>query len=105
LRCDTNNTEAVTRVHGVCDYRDLKTLNLLVTHDWQIKVADFGLARANTNSNRSTLARLCGAPATLGWSEAASSPFAGAVYSNCASIESDGRYLHAHVHTQARSSM
>lgn len=41
-------------------HRDLKTLNLLVTHDWQIKVADFGLARANTNDNQSTLARLCG---------------------------------------------
>jgi len=41
-------------------HRDLKTLNLLVTHDWQIKVADFGLARANTKDNQSTLARLCG---------------------------------------------
>ncbi len=40
--------------------RDLKTLNLLVTYDWQIKVADFGLARADTQDNRSALGKMCG---------------------------------------------
>ena len=29
-------------------HRDLKSLNLLVTDDWHIKVADFGLSRFDT---------------------------------------------------------
>ncbi|KAL6041653.1 Set3 complex subunit with deacetylase, meiotic-specific repressor of sporulation proteins [Balamuthia mandrillaris] len=41
-------------------HRDLKTGNLLVTADWHIKVADFGLSRTNTQDNRSALGKLCG---------------------------------------------
>ncbi len=41
-------------VHKVL-HRDLKTLNLLVTEDWQVKVCDFGLSRFDTSSNLATL--------------------------------------------------
>jgi ankyrin repeat protein len=41
-------------------HRDLKSLNLLVTQDWVIKVADFGLARFNNEGNLETLAKMRG---------------------------------------------
>ena len=41
-------------------HRDLKSLNLLVTQDWVIKVADFGLARFNSEGNLETLSKMRG---------------------------------------------
>lgn len=41
-------------------HRDLKSLNLLVTSDWKIKVADFGLSRFTTGGNMETFKKLCG---------------------------------------------
>jgi hypothetical protein len=41
-------------------HRDWKSLNLLVTEDWCIKVCDFGLSRPDTNSNNETLVKLRG---------------------------------------------
>jgi serine/threonine protein kinase len=41
-------------------HRDLKSLNLLVTQEWHIKVCDFGLSRFNTNDNMDTMKQMRG---------------------------------------------
>jgi serine/threonine protein kinase/ankyrin repeat protein len=41
-------------------HRDLKTLNLLLSDNWIIKVCDFGLSRFSTSSNVETLAKMRG---------------------------------------------
>ncbi|GAM20862.1 hypothetical protein SAMD00019534_040370 [Acytostelium subglobosum LB1] len=41
-------------------HRDLKSLNLLVTEDWVVKICDFGLSRFDTGSNLETLGKLRG---------------------------------------------
>lgn len=41
-------------------HRDLKTLNLLVTEDWKVKVADFGLSRFDTAEALETLKQMRG---------------------------------------------
>eukprot|EP01108_Squamamoeba_japonica_P004949 TRINITY_DN3871_c0_g1_i1.p1 TRINITY_DN3871_c0_g1~~TRINITY_DN3871_c0_g1_i1.p1 ORF type:complete len:829 (+),score=305.83 TRINITY_DN3871_c0_g1_i1:127-2613(+) len=41
-------------------HRDLKTLNLLVSAHWSLKVCDFGLSRFSTSSNLETLAKMRG---------------------------------------------
>jgi hypothetical protein len=41
-------------------HRDLKSLNLLVTSDFRIKVCDFGLSRFTAGTNLETFKKLCG---------------------------------------------
>lgn len=41
-------------------HRDLKSLNLLVTDDWRLKICDYGLSRFNTKTNVNTLTRTRG---------------------------------------------
>ncbi|KAF2069373.1 hypothetical protein CYY_009307 [Polysphondylium violaceum] len=41
-------------------HRDLKSLNLLVTENWTVKICDFGLSRFDTGSNLETLGKLRG---------------------------------------------
>lgn len=41
-------------------HRDLKSLNLLVTQEWHIKLCDFGLSRFNTNENMETMKQMRG---------------------------------------------
>jgi len=41
-------------------HRDLKSLNILISDTWDVKIADFGLARFLTSENMSTMTRLCG---------------------------------------------
>jgi ankyrin repeat protein/tRNA A-37 threonylcarbamoyl transferase component Bud32 len=41
-------------------HRDLKTLNLLVTEDWQVRICDFGLSRFDTSTNIETLKKCRG---------------------------------------------
>lgn len=41
-------------------HRDIKSPNLLVDANWEVKVCDMGLARFNTDSNLDTLGKLCG---------------------------------------------
>eukprot|EP01118_Nematostelium_gracile_P006481 TRINITY_DN2083_c0_g3_i1.p1 TRINITY_DN2083_c0_g3~~TRINITY_DN2083_c0_g3_i1.p1 ORF type:complete len:463 (+),score=107.51 TRINITY_DN2083_c0_g3_i1:68-1390(+) len=39
-------------------HRDFKSLNILVTGDWQIKICDFGLSRRTSEDQQNTLRRL-----------------------------------------------
>lgn len=41
-------------------HRDLKSLNLLVTQQWHIKLADFGLSRFDTKENMETMKQMRG---------------------------------------------
>ncbi|EGG19762.1 ankyrin repeat-containing protein [Cavenderia fasciculata] len=41
-------------------HRDLKSLNLLITENWTVKICDFGLSRFDTGSNLETLGKLRG---------------------------------------------
>lgn len=56
--------KGMTYLHsvGIC-HRDLKTGNLLVDKDWNIKVADFGLARLIGDVANSQAMTACGTPA------------------------------------------
>lgn len=45
-------------------HRDMKSLNILVNENWEVKLTDFGLARFNTADNMRTLANMVG---TIGW--------------------------------------
>eukprot|EP01133_Synstelium_polycarpum_P005691 gene5691-6575_t len=83
-------------------HRDVKSLNFLVTKDWRIKVADFGLSRFNTKSNQLTLNKTRGTSAYC-----APEVFQGKEYSEKSDVYSlgvvfwelifaliNGRYLH-----------
>jgi len=41
-------------------HRDLKSLNLLVTSDWHIKLCDFGLSRFDVAENIQTMCKMRG---------------------------------------------
>jgi len=41
-------------------HRDFKSLNILVTHDWECRVSDFGLSRFNTTESVETLKQMRG---------------------------------------------
>jgi len=41
-------------------HRDLKSLNLLVTQEWHVKLCDFGLSRFNTKDNLDTMKQMRG---------------------------------------------
>jgi len=41
-------------------HRDLKSLNLLVTQEWHVKLCDFGLSRFNTSENMETMKQMRG---------------------------------------------
>jgi tRNA A-37 threonylcarbamoyl transferase component Bud32 len=56
-------TRGLHRLHSakpLIIHRDIKTKNILLTDNWQIKIADFGLARADTQTNKSVLGKMCG---------------------------------------------
>ncbi|PRP75155.1 hypothetical protein PROFUN_15169 [Planoprotostelium fungivorum] len=44
-------------------HRDLKSLNILVTDNWEIKICDFGLARIKSSASQNTLRKLRTTPA------------------------------------------
>merc|ERR1712100_482500 len=41
-------------------HRDIKSLNLLVTHDWRVKVSDYGLSRPDVDESEETMKQLRG---------------------------------------------
>jgi len=46
-------------------HRDMKSLNLLINKDWQVKICDMGLARFNTENNLQSMSKICGTYAYL----------------------------------------
>ncbi|EGG13487.1 hypothetical protein DFA_11248 [Cavenderia fasciculata] len=83
-------------------HRDVKSLNFLVTRDWRIKVADFGLSRFNTKSNQMTLNKTRGTSAYCApevfqgkeYSEKSDVYSLGVVFWELAFALVNGRYLH-----------
>jgi len=65
LEFSSNMAGGIKDLHGHSPpiiHRDLKSLNILVTHDLICKVCDFGLSRLFTNDNK-TFTKICGTPA------------------------------------------
>ncbi|PRP87667.1 ankyrin repeat-containing protein [Planoprotostelium fungivorum] len=65
LRFSKQMAKGMTTLHSFeppIVHRDVKSLNLLVTEDWDLKVSDFGLSRFKTEDNLETLRQLRGTP-------------------------------------------
>ena len=56
---EVNDGLEALHMHNVF-HRDLKTLNLLVSQEWHIKLCDFGLSRKNTSDNMDTMKQMRG---------------------------------------------
>ena len=69
-------------------HRDLKSQNLLVTRNYEIKIGDFGLSRFNTASNNPTLSNMCGT-----MTHCAPEIFSGEVFTTKSDIYSMGMIL------------
>lgn len=55
--------EYLHNMPGCILHRDLKSLNILVTDAWEIKICDFGLSRLKSTASQSTLRKLRTTPA------------------------------------------
>jgi len=56
-------TAAINCLHGLDPpifHRDLKSLNMLLTKDFQLKLSDFGTARFQSPENQDSMSKLCG---------------------------------------------
>jgi len=63
LRFALDTCQGMAYLHGSrIIHRDLKSHNLLVDKDWNIKVCDFGLSRVLEETHRSSTLTACGTP-------------------------------------------
>eukprot|EP01119_Soliformovum_irregulare_P012083 TRINITY_DN3114_c0_g1_i1.p1 TRINITY_DN3114_c0_g1~~TRINITY_DN3114_c0_g1_i1.p1 ORF type:complete len:992 (+),score=287.31 TRINITY_DN3114_c0_g1_i1:99-3074(+) len=69
-------------------HRDMKTMNLLVNKEWEVKVTDMGLARQDTSQNQASMGQVCGTYAYL-----APEVLKGGVYTEKSDIYSIGIIL------------
>eukprot|EP01117_Protostelium_nocturnum_P017741 TRINITY_DN7278_c0_g1_i1.p1 TRINITY_DN7278_c0_g1~~TRINITY_DN7278_c0_g1_i1.p1 ORF type:complete len:416 (+),score=117.70 TRINITY_DN7278_c0_g1_i1:113-1249(+) len=67
LRFAMESTQGLSILHKFDPpivHRDLKSLNVLITDEYEVKLTDFGLARFDTSDNLRTLNNMVG---TIGW--------------------------------------